>query len=201
LKTVFLVGLCAAACASGHPEQKPRPHRYAEVGASETLWRERYAHCDYGFYVVLPHGFVGHSTKPPNPNHGFVVRLPEVGSTQETAADGERVIWVNAEYNAWEIESLSEAGAFAVKVMAADAKGFKEIARDRVQLDNRPAIRIKAEYDEPQGRVIAEQVIAFRAGILYEIGLVTKVGDYAADGQQYAKILAGFRYWRIHYCS
>jgi hypothetical protein len=175
-------------------------HRYAEETDTETLWRERYAHCDYGFYITLPPGFVGHGTHSPNPNHGFLVALPDVGRTHDVSTSAERFIWVNAEYNSFDLTSLTSAGNWASQLMAEEKTGFKETARQRVRLNNRPAIRIEGEYDGPQGRVVEEQIIALRAGILYEVGLTTRANNYIADKKDFEKILLGFHFWRIHYC-
>jgi hypothetical protein len=201
-KAVFLVFLvCALHAAYGQAKQNPAArHRYAEETGTETLWTERYAQCDYGFYVMLPPGFVGHGSHNPNPNHGFLLALPDTGRTSNASLKDERFIFVNANYNSFEVESLAGAAHWAVDVMSSDKTGFREISREPVRLDKRRAMRIRAEHDGPNGRVIEERVITLRAGILYEIGLVTRPGDYAADKSQFEKVLLGFRYWRIHYC-
>lgn len=65
-----------------------------EFTDTETLWRDRYANCDYGFYVLLPHGVVGHANLPPNPNHGFLIGLPAMGTNQLVSFENERFLWV-----------------------------------------------------------------------------------------------------------
>ena len=192
--------LCTLCGSITYPREKPQPRRSWQETDTETIWRGRYAHCDYGYYVNLPLGFVGHGAHSPNPNHGFLVALPDVGKTQEASTSDERFIWVNAEYNSFDLTSLTSAGNWASELMGTDQTGFKEIARERVQLDKRPAIRIKGEYDSRQGHVVEEQIIALRGGIVYEVGLTTTVNDYITDKQQFNKILHGFHFWRIHYC-
>jgi len=55
-----------------------------------TKWSRiagQYRNVDYGFEVTIPKGLVGLGTRPPNPNHGFVIDL----------ATGTKV-WVDATY-------------------------------------------------------------------------------------------------------
>lgn len=199
LKLAALIGLLGFAGALGQPQRKPQPHRYAEVTSDETLWRGRYANCDYGFYVILPAGFVAHSSRPPNPNHGFLVALPDVGRTQYASSADERFVWTNAEYNSLDFTSLKAAADYQLSVMRAKAE-FRELTDERFRFDAKPAIKIKGEYDGLQGRVVEERVVALRAGIVYEVGLMTKVGDYPGDKKAFDRILSGFHFWRIHYC-
>jgi hypothetical protein len=52
-----------------------------------TEYRTRYTNVDYGFSVAIPEGWIGDGSVPPNPNHGFVIRL----SSKTT-------VWVDATY-------------------------------------------------------------------------------------------------------
>jgi hypothetical protein len=182
-------------------QQTKHEPRYAEETPTETLWRTRYAHCDYGYYVILPSGFVGHGSHSPAPNHGFLVALPDVGRKRDASIEDERFIWVNAEYNSLEFKSLAEAADRLAKSMGKDKKGFRQVAREPVRLDGKPAMRIQVEYLSPRGKVMEEEVLTLRAGILYEIGLrTTDQYYYATDPESYRQVFAGFRFWRIHYC-
>src|ERR1017187_9926639 len=71
---------------------------WTETG-SETQWRLRYGNCDYGYFVALAPGVVGHNTLPPSPNHGFMVALPDVGRTSYALNERRRFIWVDATYD------------------------------------------------------------------------------------------------------
>jgi hypothetical protein len=73
---------------------------HVETTDSESLWTGRFAHCDYGFYVLLPQEVVAHSSAPPNPIHEFLVALPDVVTRQDVTSGRTRYIWVNAEYDA-----------------------------------------------------------------------------------------------------
>jgi hypothetical protein len=126
--------------------------------------------------------------------------LPDAERTETASNQDQQFVWVDAEYNVLEAKSLAEAADQASRLMRQDKTGFKQIARESVWLNNRAAIRLRAEYDSPKGRVIREETITLRGGILYEIGLVTTPKDYASDYARYRQVLDGFRFWRIHYC-
>jgi hypothetical protein len=69
-----------------------------------------------------------------------------------------------------------------------------------MKLNGLAAKRIRYDYEGSNGTVIEEEVIALRAGILYEIGLKTTTDKYESDHEQFLKMLDNFRWWRIHYC-
>lgn len=167
---------------------------------SETLWTERFAHCDYGFYVLLPAGVVAHANKPPNPLHGFVIALPEVGTRQQVSIERARVIWVNAEYDASDSSSTKESAATYLHGVGEGAPSRKVIEWRSAKLGTLPATRIKVEYESARGKVVEEVVVAVRGNIVYEIGLRTAENRYREDKQQFEQIVKGFRVWRIHYC-
>lgn len=75
--------LAVAASAGQNSSHGVARKQYWEETESETLWRGRYANCDYGFYAMLPDGIVGHGSHSPSPNHGFLVALPDTGRTQK----------------------------------------------------------------------------------------------------------------------
>jgi hypothetical protein len=167
---------------------------------SESQFTGRYANCDYGFYVLLRKGYLAHGNHSPNPNHGFLIALPDTGITDFVSTDDKRFIWVNAEYNAYDMTSLKEVTDWQVKISGDGKTNFKVLSRGDTKLNGLPAKRVGYEYDGSNGRVIEEQVIAIRAGIFYEIGLRTVADDYKSDEVQFLKILDNFRWWRIHYC-
>lgn len=166
---------------------------------SETLWIGRFAHCDYGFYVLLPDGMVAHSTLPPNPVHGFTVALPNVSSRSTVSTDDSRFIWVNAEYNASDAATAKQTIAFYKDLIGRDKPGRK-VTLEPATLGSLRAMRLLAEYDGTAGKIIEEEVIAVRKNIVYEIGLRTTKAAYGQDRLQFERVLAGFRVWRIHYC-
>lgn len=171
-----------------------------EESESETLWTGKYAHCDYGFYVVLPRGFVAHSELLPNPNHGFLVGLPDPATVQPVSVEDPRFIYVTAEYRSSESRSLGGVVDYLIDLSGRRKNGFKVVARTPIKFGGLRATQLKVEYDTPQGRTIEEQIVVLRAGIIYEIGLRTTMASYTADEKTFEQIKAGFRFWRIHYC-
>jgi hypothetical protein len=180
-------------------EQRSTKHDYAEETESETLWRGRFADCDFGFYVLLPNKFVGHGNSSENPGHGFLVGLPDTATINPVGIEDDRFIWVNAEHNSLEWKSLDEAtdGEISFRKKKPD---FKILDRDATRLNGRATTRVRLEYNSPKGKVIEEQITALRSGILYEIGLRTTPSNYHADKIQFTRIVNNFRWWRIHYC-
>ena len=167
---------------------------------SESQFSGRYANCDYGFYVLLPKGYLAHGNHSPSPNHGFLIGLPDTGITDVVSIDDRRFVWVNAEYNFFELSSLSEAADWRIKNSGEGKKEFKVLHREDTKLNGLAAKLVRYQYEGSSGSVIEEEVIALRAGILYEIGLRTNVGDYKQDDDQFLKVVGNFRWWRIHYC-
>lgn len=167
---------------------------------SESQFTGRYANCDYGFYVLLPRGYLAHGNHSPSPNHGFLIGLPDTGSTSVVSIDDKRFIWVNAEYNSFDLSSLKEAADWRTNSSSKGKKEFKVLRREDAKLNGLAAKLIRYQYQGSSGTVIEEEVIALRAGILYEIGLRTTAGDYKQDDDQFLKVIGNFRWWRIHYC-
>ena len=75
----FLASLFAFAIATPAAQHR---HHWRET-SSETIWTERYGNCDYGYYVTLPAGVLGHNELPPSPNHGFYVDLTSPASDRQ----------------------------------------------------------------------------------------------------------------------
>jgi hypothetical protein len=94
--------------------------RHWEETKTETIWRDRYSNCDYGYYVVLPSGVIAHGTHSPAPNHGFLVSLPDVGKTSEVSDNDQRFLWVSAEYNMSESKSLREVANYQLDLASRD---------------------------------------------------------------------------------
>jgi hypothetical protein len=177
---------------------RPTKARATET-ESETVWTGRFAHCDYGFYVLLPDGFVGHGSKSPNPCHGFLIGLPDPSTTNPVALVDERFIGVIAEYDPFEMASLDKATDWVVG-LSTGKPGFKILTQDTIQLNGRTAKRVKFEYDGPKTKFIEEWIIALRSGILYQIYLRTTNLNYAADELPFRTIVNNFRWWKIHTC-
>jgi hypothetical protein len=176
-----------------------RPQVRATENDSEALWTVKFAHCDYGFYVLLPDKFVGHSNKSSNPIHGFLIGLPDPSTTSPVTVVDERFIGVIADYDSAELASLDKAADWIVS-SSKEKPGFKTLAKDSIQLNGRAAKRVKFEYGGSKGKFIEERIIALRAGILYQICLRTTRINYTSDELPFQKIADNFRWWKIHSC-
>ena len=167
---------------------------------SESLWTVKYAHCDYGFYVLLPEGFVGHSSLPFYPNHGFLVGLPDPTTVQPVSVEDSRFVSIRAEYNSTDSQSLNGIVDHLLDLTGRNKKGFKVIERQAVRFNNLQAIQFMVEYDSLNDVAIENETVVVRAGIIYEIGMRTTKPSYLVDEGQLQRIRAGFRFWKIHYC-
>ncbi len=191
---ISAVLLIAAATAQSSPPQGP----HWQITDSETLWTGRYSNCQYGYYFLLPTGVVAHGEHSPAPHHGFLVKLPEVGTNTQVVSDNsERLVWVNGEYNVTEQTTLSGFADEEIDITATDRTQFKVTERHSTTLDGRPAIEFKAEYERPRGRVIEEVLVALHADVAYELGLKTTPEHYAEDRRVFEQLIAGFRFTRI----
>ncbi len=77
---------------------------------------------------------------------------------------------------------------------------FEVKARESSRLDGEPAARLRVEYDSSGGRVVEEELLSLRSGVLYEIDLRTTAGSYDIDEQNFTKVVAGFRFWKNYRC-
>jgi hypothetical protein len=197
MKRIVITLAFTFASIAGAQEHSPK-ERHWHMTTSETLWNGRYSNCQYGYYVLLPEGVIAHAEHPPSPHHGFLISLPDVGSKAEVSVyDSNQFLWVNAEYNATDRSALAEVSDYQINLTKSDKQHFKLMDHQKTKLRSTPAMRYEAEYDTPRGRVIEEEVVALRSGIVYEVGLRTPAADYAADRERLEETLTGFRFSRV----
>lgn len=197
---VFLLLLVAICMTCGltlksQTSQPPHLRRHWTETDAETLWTVRYTNCDYGYYVLLGSGVVGHDTLPPAPNHGFLVSLPDVGRTSAVSGEEERLVWVDSSYDVIDDQSLAGAVSIEEQMMEESRGNGKSriVERKATKLAGLQAIYLRAEYLTSKGTVVEETIVAVRSGIVYTIGLRTLLVDLPADESQFQKILKGFR--------
>jgi len=188
IPTLVLASICLCA----QEPQKPQKHHWEET-ETETIWRVKNSNCDYGYYVNLPKGVIAHGTHSPNPNHGFLVALPDVGKTSPETSDDPRYVWVNAEYDMSESEGLIGAVDYFLIIGSSGNPAWRVVNRSPTTLAGIAATRLRLEYDNPSGRVLEEVVVALRSRIVYEIGLRTRPSDYDRDHSWFERIERGFR--------
>jgi hypothetical protein len=77
--------------------------------------------------------------------------------------------------------------------MDKERPGAAVVERKLARLAGRTAIRFRIEIPSPKGRVVEEQVLILRCGIIYTIGLQTLRRDVAADEGEFRRIQDGFK--------
>jgi hypothetical protein len=194
MRVAISAGLLVVAAAQDTPRQGSHWH----LTDSESLWTARYSNCQYGYYFLLPTSVVAHAEHPPNPHHGFLVKLPDTSVTAEVTFDNsERLVWVNAEYNVTEKSRLNGVADYEIDITGRKKEHFNLTERRPTTLQGHSAIEFKAEYDSHKGRVTEQELIALRSGIVYELGLKTNTEHYAEDRRTYEQLLTGFRFMPI----
>lgn len=198
MKRIVVTLACIFASIGGAQEHSTKQHHWQQT-ESETLWVGRYSNCQYGYYVLLSAGVIAHAELPPSPHHGFLLSLPDAGSKAEISVyNSDRFIWVNAEFNASDNSTLAGIADSRINLSSRDRQDFRLIERHKAAtLRSVPATRFKGEYGAPKGRIIEEEVVALRSGIVYEIGLRTPEEDYPADRERLEEILTAFRFSRV----
>jgi hypothetical protein len=122
--------------------------------------------------------------------HGVLFGLPDTSTTDVVAFDDERFISVVASSNEFDFKSPKEFADHVLNYLGKGKSGFEIRARQASRLDGEPATRLRVEYDSPDGRVVAEELLSVRLGVLYEIGLRTTAEHYDTDAQNFSKIVA-----------
>jgi len=128
--------------------------------------------------------------RPPQRLHGVLFGLPDTSTTDVVAFDDERFISVVASSNEFDFKSPKEFADHVLNYLGKGKSGFEIRARQASRLDGEPATRLRVEYDSPDGRVVAEELLSVRLGVLYEIGLRTTAEHYDTDAQNFSKIVA-----------
>jgi hypothetical protein len=202
MKRVLLVFLLFTGPFVIGPALRSQTHRstpqYWTETESETLWRTRYSNEDYGFYVLLDTGTIGHGTHSPAPNHGFLVSLPDVGRQSPASATEDRFVWVDISYNASDYHSLSDVAFYEDHLMDDERGASRVVEHKFTKLTGLKAILYRNEYSSPKGTIVEEQIIALRSGIIYTIGLQTTQADLSSDELQFRRIQGGFRLLALH---
>ncbi len=174
----FVFAMCMIVSASN--ADAPRLKRHWKLTEDETVWTVRYTNCDYGYYVLLPHGMVGHGTHPPNPNHGIGVILRDVTSEHAFSANSERWLYIDASYHT------------ADPPVEDSIKRLGEGER-RVRLAALRAVESRSKMETG----VDEATVAVRRGIGYTISLHTDAAHYNTDKMQYQRLIEGFRLSRL----
>jgi hypothetical protein len=153
----------------------------------------RYSNYDYGYSVRIPRGLTALQSRPPFPNHGFIIELSEHPKAE---------LGVSASYNAAEWNSFDDAvnahaGFFKSKV----GGEVSVVARAPAVLGGLKAVRftLKPKTSAAKDPEVREVLLAFRkaageVGIVYEIVLTTPSSRYDKDKQLLTDLQ---RTWRL----
>jgi hypothetical protein len=190
----ILISLPNVQSQTSHPRHFRRHWTETET---ETLWSIRYTNCDYGYFVLLGGWAVAHGTHSPNPNHGFVIPLPDIERKSPTTNDEDRFVWVDATYNTSEEDPSAGPNLEEAQDIDQTKNTSRIVEKKRVMLAGLPATFTRVERVTPQGTVIEEGVRALRSGIIYTISLETLQADFVNDDGEFRKIWDGFRLLRL----
>src|SRR5690349_7971633 len=126
---------------------------------SVSLWTGRFSDCEYRYYVLIPNGFVAHANRPPRRLHGVLFGLPDTSTTDVVTIDDERFISVMAGSNEFAFKSPKELVDHVLDHLRKGKTGFEVKARQPSGLDGEPATKLRVEYDDPDGRVVDEELL------------------------------------------
>jgi len=126
--------------------------------------------------------------------------LPDTSTTDVVTFDDERFISLVGSSNEFDFKSLKAFADHVLNYLGRGKSGFEIRAWQACRLDGEPATRLRVEYDDPDGRVVEEELLSLRSGVLYDIRLRTTAEHYDIDAQSFATVVDGFRFWRNFRC-
>lgn len=152
-----------------------------------------YSNYDYAYSVRIPRGLTAFQSRPPFPNHGFVIKLSD---------HPEAELAVSASYNAAEWSSFDDAVNAHLRYFKDEGGGeVGVISRAPAVLGGFKAIRFTMKPKTPavSDPQVREVLLALReepggVGIVYEVVLTTPSSRYAKDRQLLTELQ---RSWRM----
>ncbi len=168
----------------------------------KQIWTGRYSNCDYGYYVTLPSGIVGHGSKAPNPNHGFAINPAAPKSITVFKVDeSNRYIDV---FSFYDVEDHEDSTSVTLDYHLSLGEIGSEKNVDRLGLRSfslawLSAKRAEDRWTENSTVIRRDRVIAYRrsGGILYQITLQSPESTYAHDEKLFELIIAGFHLTKL----
>ncbi len=161
------------------------PQVSKEEWESYPQWEGYYANCSNGFAITIPKGFIGRSTPPPAPHHGFGIWLSQTPSAY---------IWVDGSLNSLEWESPEQAANQHLEWIKKDAQSIVSISQEKLFLEKLSAIRLIVKYTCSDSGEITKVEDYFLAldyrGLVYTIALssdLTTYDEYRAILEHLAK--------------
>jgi len=172
---------------------------------TETIWTGRYSNCDYGYYVTLPAGVVGHGDKSPAPNHGFVLNPAAPERTETfTTVDSNRYIGVNNYYDVADHAHSIRAtlNYYAGLGEIEKSANFTVLGQEDFRLAGLNAKRIQLRRVEGSQTLREDRIVAYRppghdSGVVYQFTLVTPENSYGEDNSLFDEIVRGFHLTKL----
>jgi hypothetical protein len=210
----LVLGLAAASLWPRQSAQQPAPPvavapARAEVSVRDTSENEppdaarRFEHSydndTYGFSIRLPAGVVGAGSTPPAPDHGFGIDLDHPGSTAWNGRPDfpKSYLYVDGSYNSLEWERLDEAADSHLSFLREKGRNVRVRSRKDTLLDDVPALRIVALYEEDGVEMVSDAVFAFRldedgeVSVVYTLALSTPLSKYERDRPVFEAVWEG----------
>lgn len=141
-----------------------------------SAFRGKYTNPNYLYAVTIPHGFVGHSSPPPNPQHGFGVVL----SWQPRA-----YIWFDSSANSLEYKTVDEALKDHIEYLREKASQILSTKISSATLGKKAAKKLTIHYTckkDPTKRIHIT-IISLRSGnsLVDSAGLTTTIDRFSED--------------------
>ncbi len=150
----------------------------------------------YGYSVRIPRGMIGLGSRPPAPQHGFVIDLDRPRSTAWPDPDNypKSYLDVDGSYNSLEWKRPGDAVKSHLSYLRQKGRDVRVQLDERTTLGGLPAAHVVARYAEGGAEMLSEVVIAFRAGDdriaspVYTLELNTPAAKYERDRPAFEEV-------------
>lgn len=187
----LLAIVLACTCLSAAAQSKCNGTGTWTTSGQGTSITGEYCNVDYAYAVQLPKGWIAWGSTPPAPNHGFGINPANPASTLHADMNSIPYLWVDASYDAQDLNNLHDATNFHVQISCHE--GVKTIlGRTPVRLDGQPAEYVRLSCLDG---VMEEFVVTYRQerSIVYSIELITTASRLEQDHVVFQDIVASFR--------
>jgi hypothetical protein len=179
-------------------------HRHWRETAGETIWTQQYSNCDYGYYDVIPDGFIAHAAKAPSSNHGAIIDLADAQDANPLASPPDRYIRIWNQYNAASLPSLDAIVHDEIESARQDKRGFLVVGKESATLGGLTATIVRMSYIVGSKKEFEIRAIAYRppgrrglGDIIYMITLVTTEEAFVEDKGTFDRVVSGFHLTKL----
>jgi hypothetical protein len=192
--TLLLPTLIFAIALTAHPQGK----HWTET-PDETIWRQRYGNCDHGYFVNLPPGVIGHGSRSPSPNHGFLISAKDPSTTAPVTLEEPRLVDV---YDSNDAAELGGARAYVEQYILKPENASDRITileRRNTKLRGFTAVYVHLRRATDHSTSEVEELVVYRTttGIgpsFYVVTLRTTPEFYSRDHDLYLQIRDGLNF-------